>query len=210
MEKIIGFRNFANLNNWDINNNLINMKFDQFIQIIKNLTFPIEIKFGGFKENYSDFLSCPNSKLPQKEPYFRSFSINIRMGKAILIGWPHHNNDFVNNKKLLHLRNEMKSKANIVHKYDNWEDNDFFVVLGDFSNKSYWLAENNSSEIESLNTSIRNRMSELNNSKGVDISLNLNDIYLVQYQNETLELQSSEAFNLLNYNFDLNIDNIYS
>lgn len=209
MEKLIGYRKDANYNIWDIKEKIELMKFKTFLKIIKDWDYPIKIRFGGFSKEYNEFISCPKSGLQRLEPYYRSFSINVRMGKVVLIGWPHKNNDFKNNLELLKLRSEIKTKANIIHKYDHWEDNDFFVVLGDITNKLYWQEAKNAGKIDALNQKIRDDMCKNVNDRMLDLDLTQNDIYLVQYTQESLELNSSEAYNIVSYKYKIRIEDLY-
>ena len=210
MEKLIGYREYANFNRWDVEEKIELMKFDEFIKVLQYWDYPIKIRFGGFKKGYKEFLSCPKSGFKQLEPYYRSFSVNVDMEKVVLIGWPHKNGDFKNNQELLKLRNEIKTKANITHKYDHWEDNDFFVVLGDITNKSHWQETENAKKIDELNLRIRDDMCKEEDAITLNLDLTQKDIYIVQYTQECLKLNSSEAYNLSNYGYKINIEDLYS
>ena len=187
MEKLLGINNYYNINKWNDLRIKVEMDFNKLSNVI-SAHLPISIRFGGFDKSYIDFMSFG------KKPYERSFQIQLSKGKVIIIGWPHEIGDF-SNKRLWNLRKDLEVNCNIRHKYAKFEDNDFFMVLGDLKGINLFSEQEINklkAEVFNLEGIIRKYLS-LN---PTDITITYEDIYIAQYEKETLQIDSTNMYKI--------------
>ncbi len=159
--------------------------FTQFKEIILRY-FPMNLRIGGFLSNNDDFLSFG------RKPYERSFSINRKTGKAVIIGWPHTQNDFTA-IPLLNFRNHVKDRCNIAHKYSN--DNDFYFVLGDVDIHAEMNTEFNSKP-DQLMDELALEMRDYLSLHPVDVHLTIDSIQLIQYTDTRVPISSTRMYRI--------------
>jgi len=99
---------------------------------------------------------------------------------------------FVQERKLLDLRNDLFAKNNLLHKYE--EDNDFYLVIGELQNL-HLLQEEELIQLKKEAKVLENKIKTHTLEQAQLIAIKKTDLYYVQYQKETLELASSNAFN---------------
>jgi hypothetical protein len=151
------------------------------MQEVFESNFPMSIIFGGFYPEYTPFLSVG------KSPYERSFTADIKSQKVVMMGWPHVANNF-NVKTILNLRNRIEEHCYIAHKYK--EDNDLYMVLGTLNSNSI-----DSKEVNELNYSVRQYMAQ----NPLDLSLTIDDIYLVRYSDIHFPEETTEIYPLMQF-----------
>jgi hypothetical protein len=200
MGKLIGFDNLFNANSWQSSGDKKIMDYNNFISTVKSY-LPIKIRFGGFDESYESFKSFG------KSPYERSFQIQRPTSRVTLIGWPYDDKNFTEKRILCDLRQDIETKCKIKHKYP--DDNDFFMVLGEI--KGIQLLTD--SEITSLETESRlleESIRKYLENNPIDVDITDEQVFLVQYDKETLPLDSTNAYCIQNAGIDVNfIQNLY-
>ncbi len=185
MEKIIGYQKSYNANHWEKKGKRKLMKFEKLYDNI-NPHLPLNIQFGGFEKYNTDFISF------EKFPFERSFQINFAFNKVILIGWPLKKDKKTVHSKLLKLRDDLFAKNNIRHKYDG--DNDFYLVIGELQNL-HLLKEKEWIQLKKAAKQLEHKIRKKISKKAQIIKVKKKNLFYVQYQKETLELASSNAFN---------------
>ncbi len=153
---------------------------------IINKVFPLNIRLGGFNQTNNDFQSFG------KTPFERSFLIDRKTHKVILMGWPHEDGNF-QNKSLAGLRSKMEKKCKIAHKYSN--DNDFYLVLG----KLHFPGKGIKNKFENLLIETEKSLRDLVHKNPVDIRLEKDNLSFVSYSTTDLYEQTSEIFPLESY-----------
>lgn len=185
MEKVIGYEKPYNANHWEKGGGKSRMKFKKLYDHIKS-HFPLNIQFGGFDKYNTDFISF------DRFPYERSFQINFATKKVILIGWPVQKDKKTVNSKLLKIRDDLFAKNNIRHKYDG--DNDFYLVIGELQNL-HLLKEKELIQVKKEAKQLEHKIRSKILKKAQLLTIKKKNLFYVQYQKETLELASSNAFN---------------
>lgn len=162
------------------------MNFSGFAERVAN-ALPLVIQIGGFEPSFDGFTSLGAL------PYARSFQINWKSGRVILMGWPMEEGSGIANQQLLTLRETMETHHHIQHKYEG--DNDFYMVLGQL--------ESLDSYSESVRTTLRAEAKQVEDSirsqlanHPLNLRLEISEISLVRYKEETLDLDSTEAWPL--------------
>lgn len=162
------------------------MNFSGFAERVAN-ALPLAIQIGGFEPSFDGFTSLGAL------PYARSFQINWKSGRVILMGWPMEEGSGIANQQLLTLRETMETHHHIQHKYEG--DNDFYMVLGQLESlDSYAEPERRSLQeaTQQLEQLIRDYLVQ----HPLTCTLHGEDISLVRYEQETLELDSTEQWPL--------------
>ena len=114
-------------------------------------------------------------------PYERSFQIHQASGKVTLVGWPHVGGDF--GPRLLEgLRQDLAEMCNIEHKYDG--DNDLYLVLGTVEPSAA------AAGAPTVETAGRDHLLR----HPLDIELELAEVVIVRYDEETLDPVSTAAY----------------
>ncbi len=167
---------FYNLNIATSSKNNITMDFFNFSPTVHK-NFPMTLQFGGFHPSFNGFTSA--GELPNT----RSFQIQWKNRKVVLMGWPHSNGKFTD--QLNNIRTSFLENCNISHKYKN--DNDLFMVLGEINrpnNLSLLEKTQLALDTEQLEASIRNYLYQ----HPKNIILDLNSLSIAQYTNPTLPI----------------------
>ncbi len=185
MEKLSESPQFFNANKWYDLGNKVEMLYSQLSKVISEY-LPMTIRLGGFGKSYKHFTSFGDS------PYKRSFQLQLAAGKVVLIGWPHHNENF-SGRILWNLRKEIEIKCNIRHKYAKFEDNDFFIVLGDLERWDTFFGQE-LAELQAESTALEENIRSYLSVNPVDIVLALENIYIAQYERETLPTDSTKTY----------------
>ena len=152
------------------------MEFFNFSPTVHK-NFPMIIQFGGFHPSFNGFTSAGES------PNTRSFQIQWKKRKVVLMGWPHNNGRVTD--QLNNVRTSFLENCNISHKYKN--DNDLFMVLGEINppnNLSLLEKSQLTLDTEQLESSIRNHLYQ----HPKNIILDLNSLSLAQYTDPTLPI----------------------
>ncbi len=162
--------------------------------------FPLQVQIGGFQDRDYPFESRG------QKPYERSFSIQgEEAATAIILGWP------IRGKPLRHLQSDIVKLVqenriytnqldqarqavqafNLLHHYHREltdVDNDFYFRIGTIHQSSvdYSLRQ-------SVVTTLRQYLSQL---QPMIVEVTLSDIYVVSYENESLPVDSSEAWSI--------------
>lgn len=152
----------------------------------KHLISVKRIVFGGFDCSYESFMSLG------KKPYERSFQIQWSTRRVTLIGWPHENEDF-RNKNLWLLRKNIEEKCNIRHKYAKFNDNDFFMVLGELTGFNS-LSEQELGELRTQSAVLEENIRQYLSHTPIDIQITSKDIFIALYENEALPLESTKIY----------------
>lgn len=188
MEKIIGFERHFNANIWEKEEKKKEMDFSNIFSNIDPF-FPMKIQFGGFQEDFDGFMSFDDT------PYNRSFEINWKAKKIILIGWSLQEGTDIADNKLFKLRQKLYERNHLRPKMDN--DNDFYMVIGELAHFELFddeaLAELKAAA-QRLEKVIRDQLFN----KPQEIMVTTDDLFFVRYQKESLEVSSSEAWNIKN------------
>ena len=138
------------------------------------VNFPLSLRFAGYDRNTNyNFLSR------SQHLYFRSFQLQPADNQTIpvLIGWPWQN--YSVSSAMDNLRHDLQ-QFNLLHKYHvtlDAIDNDFYLRLGTID-RQLTLEEN-----EEIATDIRNFLEA---QAALSISIHLNDLAFVQYQDLSL------------------------
>jgi hypothetical protein len=193
---IIGLEKVTNSNYY--NANLMHdkkikaiMNFDCLSLLLKS-HFPIKIRFGGFSEDFNDFLSFG------EKPFFRSFQVNLDKNKIVLIGWPHKNNNF-NLRLLWNIRLKIEKECNIRHKYADKDDNDFYLVLGEITQTDPIIINKIKKDVLILENSIHQYLAD----NPIEIEITLQDLKVIQYQNISLPLETTIIHGIENLTSEL-------
>jgi len=202
MEKLIGYQEPYNANHWEKNGEKKPMDFNKLYDNI-NVHLPLSIQIGGYKTRDTNFKSF------RKIPFERFFQINFATNKVILMGWPVKEDKKTVHSKLLELRNDLFAKNNILHKYDEHKDNDFYLVIGELQNLQVFTEEELiqlKKEAQQVENKIR--IETLEDAQILEIKNE--DLSYVQYQKESLEVASSNAFNFEEVKNDpARLENLY-
>lgn len=184
-------RNLYNLHHYKLTDELIKMDIVGYLTYLKSeIIFPFTIRIGGFDADDAPFLSkgC--------KPYARSFFI---MGiKALMIGWPLDRESIDNSgleiSNLLGKMRKAGERFNIPHMYNssNFVDNEYYFRIG-------ILREQVSEKVKILE--VENAIREyLSSNDPVFLEINLRDLSLVLYEDETLPLETTDAIPIVNIN----------
>ena len=185
LEKLSGYNDHLfNANTWKASGNKKLMEFDEFLNIITS-RLPIKIRFGGFEEDYREFMSFENT------PYMRSFQVQWISSKYTLIGWPHKKLNFTETRLLRDFRLELETKCNIKHKYEN--DNDLFMVLGEMKELQF-LKESEITDYKNEAILLEHSVREYLQNNPIDIEINTDNIFLTQYEDESLSAASTYVY----------------
>lgn len=200
MEKLVDQSKHFNANIWKDSGNKVEMDFTNLLPtLLKHL--PMTFRFGGFKPAFNRFnsLGCL--------PFERSFQIQWATNRVTLIGWPHVNGDYTSTRCLNFLRHEIAETCHINHKYKN--DNDLFLVLGEISS----LDKFSESEIENLHNAgnfIEKEIRDYLAVNELDVIIDEETVFIVQYEDESLSLNSTEPYCLSNKKLNAKfIDSIF-
>lgn len=194
MEKLIGYSKHLNVNLEASSGNKVEMDFTQLLPTLSK-HLPMSIRFGGFHSEFNNFNSFGGL------PYERSFQVQWSSNRITIIGWPHAKGDFTTTRQLNGLRDSITATCNISHKYK--DDNDLFMVLGEITS----LGRFSESEIEKLHTaasSVEREVRDYLAGQKLDLVIGLDSVSVVQYEDETLSLDSTVPFRVSNE--ELNAD----
>lgn len=183
LERNSNLPNFFNANMWIDLKRKTQMEFSELNDVVSKY-LPMILQIGGFGKSFNEFKSF------NKIPYERSFQINRKTGKAILIGWPHIEYDF-SIRNLWNLRQEIEDRCNIRHKYAQWEDNDYFIVPGNLGG-----IKEGSEKFENELSAIEHDVRSILSANPVEVTLSYNNIFIAQYEDESLPLESTRIFPL--------------
>ncbi len=162
--------------------------------------FPFQIQIGGFQKRIYPFVS------QGQIPYERSFSIlRDEVAVPLIVGWPirgvpartaeANTLNLIQEARIYpNVLDEIRQSLqtfNVLHRYHTRPtdvDNDFYFRIGVIyqSPPDYQLRE----KVENI---VRNMLSTM---EPTNIEINVADIYVVAYQDETLPLSSSQAWSL--------------
>lgn len=186
MEKLIGYADHFNANLWASTSPAKKevMNFAPLVHTVQR-HLPIMVQFGNFRPTFADFLSS------KERPYVRSFQVQWMTNKFTLIGWPHKNGDFTSTRLLDTLRAEIKSACNIQHKYA--EDNDLFIVLGEISGLNL-LTDSELAEMKAAGLELETQVRDYLETQKVEIEIGAEQVFVAQYEKETLPLESTNAY----------------
>ena len=194
MEKLMGYSKHFNANLEVSSGNKLEMDFTKLLPTLSH-HFPMTIQLGGFHTAFNDFNSLGGS------PYERSFQVQWSSNRITIIGWPHAKGDFTTTRQLNALRDSITATCNISHKYR--DDNDLFMVLGEIIS----LDRFSGSEIEKLHaaaSSVEREVRDYLAGQKLDVVIDLDSVSVVQYEDETLSLDSTVPFRVSNE--ELNAD----
>lgn len=189
LEKVIGYSTLINANKWLVSSAKPDpMQFEPLFGLVDRHFSPMRFQFGGFTRSFAGFDSFGRS------PYERAFQFQWTNNRVTLIGWPHDSRDFITRRLLQSFRDEVADQCNVRHKYRG--DNDLFIVLGelvglsDLTTREVVDLKRESARIEKI---VRDRLA----TAWTDITVTAEDILVVQYEKETLPLESSVAYRIM-------------
>jgi hypothetical protein len=172
------------------------MGFIEFLQQCKVIPFKIQI--GGFGETDIPFTS------QARKPYERSFSITgNEPAMALMVGWPYCSAASRQSEEKASITQEAvypsilnnirlsAQQFGILHKYHRRtddRDNDFYFRLGLLHGM-----QKNFPVIMELEHTIGRTLSRM---KPIMVEINLSNIFLVSFQNETLPFASTQVWPL--------------
>ncbi|GAB4547430.1 MAG: hypothetical protein Tsb0014_42090 [Pleurocapsa sp.] len=162
------------------------MNFDRFLDYLnRNKYLPTTIRFGGYDRNQNyNFLSRG------QHPYIRSFQLQAAADNTwipVLIGWSVEDN-FITNR-IDNLRRDAQ-QFNLLHKYHATSeaiDNDFYLRLGTIQ------GELTTEKTDEIATYVRNLLEK---QSSVNITLDLDNLAFVKYQDLSLPLATTEILPL--------------
>ena len=175
-----------NANLWEQSGELRAMDLDCALDLARALP-PLTIRFGGFD---------PQDKVIEsrgRSAYARSFGIDWRTGKVVIMGWAHERGDFSGYTKFWAIRQAFGLQCWVHHKYEN--DSDFFVTIGELTGLER-LDGGSLTQLRSAGErvaeSIRARIAAPR--RAVDLPLCADDLSVVCYTDERLAPATSKAF----------------
>jgi hypothetical protein len=136
--------------------------------------------------DFSKLTKVLSNRLPMsirqgRMPYERTFQVHQASGKVTLVGWPHVGGDF-EPRRLERLRQDLAETCNIEHKYDG--DNDLYLVLGTVE----------SSAVAGGTPPVETTLRDYLRRHPLDIGLELAEVLIVRYEEETLDPASTVAY----------------
>ncbi len=175
-----------NANLWQRRGELRAMDLDCALRLARALP-PMTIRFGGFRSVDQVIESRGQSA------HARSFGIDWRTGKVVIIGWVHEDGDLSGYAKLWAVRQTFAERCHVHHKYE--ADSDFFVVIGELDGLE-GLDEAALTALQDAGERVAEgiRASLADPRRAVDLSLRVEDLSVVRYANESLDLAGSQAF----------------
>jgi len=192
MERLIGYEQPFNANLWQKSGAKEVMKFDGLIEDVSTY-LPLTIQVGGFDKDYRAFSSFGQS------PYERTFQVQWKTNKITLMGWPHQDGDFTTRRVLWDLRHGLETRCRIKHKYEN--DNDFFMVLGVLRGHQM-LKDEELMDLQEEATGLEERIRGDVANHGIELEVTPEQVFLAQYQQETLPLETTSVHCILNTMID--------
>jgi hypothetical protein len=172
---------------------IVSIKVNELIALLKSINIPnIKIKIGGYRVHKTFPF---NSR--DLHPYFRSFSVQGDI--AVAMGWPI--DDSKNYTSALFQYRTKFEEFNFCHKWhkNEYQDNDFFFVLGRIDKNSITR-----SQLESTSEEIRTTMAGLNE----EILINNESLSLIAYVDP--QLPTSTSFQIMLDDIKLSENYIYS
>lgn len=183
MEKLEGSAELYNKNTWAACGSRKVMDFNPLRPTLQS-HLPITVQFGGFPPAFSAFSS---SGLP---PYERSFQVQWQANRFTLIGWPHRNGEFAPRQLLNELREDLNTNCKIRHKWGT--DNDLFMVLGEIANTKM-LLDKELAQLKNATPVLEKAVRDYLTSHKTEVEITIDDLYVAQYEVETLERHSTVA-----------------
>jgi hypothetical protein len=192
MEKLIGYSKHFNANFWGSSGSNVEMDFTRLLTTLSE-QLPMTVQFGGFSPEFKAFESFGRS------PYERSFQFQWPTNRVTIIGWPHSNGNFTVSRQLNTLRNSLATNCNINHKYAG--DNDLFMVLGEITPLSN-LSKVEIKKLQDASSDVEKEVRDYLASQKLDVVINVDSVSVVQYEDETLALDSTVPFRISNEELD--------
>lgn len=201
MEKLIGFDQLYNANIWDQDEEKVEMNFSSFFETTAGF-FPMNVQVGGFDERFREFISMGDT------PHNRSFKFYWDSKKVVLIGWSMDNGKGIADHKPENFRQALNDRHNIRSKME--KDNDLYMVIGELINLELFTDE----ELDQLKNAadhLEKKVRHLLANQPIKIPITLDEVQLIQYQTTSLELKTSEAYNIRKIQNDIEfLKNLYS
>jgi len=151
--------------------------------------FPLAFQFGGFSKAFTQFDSFG------RLPYERSFQVQWASSRVTAIGWPHRNGDFTSARLLAGFRDDVACKCKIRHKYDN--DNDLFMVLGEIADLTSFT-DDEVAALKREGKQVEDAVRDLLENHKIEMTVEPDDVFVVQYEKETLPLDTTIAYRITN------------
>lgn len=195
MEKVLGYPEQFNANIWRETGERKEMDFDRLLDTVRRHR-GFMIRFGGFgRDNRCiDSFGSP--------PYIRSFECQWASRKVTVMGWHHQDGDFSPYTDLWALRKDLGDSCNVMHKYKN--DSDFFVAIGDLTNLETVSDEELMGLMEvgkQVEQAVRDKLATDSDFR-VNLPVSPDSLYVVQYERETLAMDSTKVFSITRSNVD--------
>jgi hypothetical protein len=175
-----------NANLWQRTGQLQAMDLDCTLALARALP-PLTLRFGGFQ---------PQDRVIESRgqtAYARSFRIDWRTRKVVIIGWSYEGGAFTDYTKLWAVRRTFAERCHVHHKYE--DDSDFFVTIGELTGLDR-LDETTLDELynagEEVVETVRARLADPR--RAIDLPLRAEDLSVVRYTDERLNPASSRAF----------------
>lgn len=187
MEKLIGHSENWNANKWRASREKEKheMNFGRLLEVVRNHS-GFTIRFGGYQP-VDTFVTSFGER-----PFVRSFEFQWPQRKVTIMGWHHTDGDFSCHKALWELRDQLDKECNVRHKYNL--DHDFFVAIGDIVNLGS-LTDAGIIQLKGVATIVADELrKKLANAKPTDLAIKADNIFAIQYEHESLTLNSSRAY----------------
>lgn len=200
MEKLESEAELFNKNAWLVSGAKKVMDFYRLQPTLQE-HLPMTVQFGGFSPAFNRFRS---SGLP---PYQRAFQVQWQAGRFTIIGWPHSNGEFASRQLLNELRKDLYAHCNIKHKWG--ADNDLYMVLGETANTEL-LSGKELAEIKRALPALESAIRDYLAGHKTEVVMSMEDIYVVQYEAESLEPNSTVPYRITGLEVDMNfMRNLY-
>lgn len=162
------------------------MKFEPLFDLVRK-HFPMTFQFGGFPRAFTQFASVG------QRPYERSFQVQWGSNRVTLVAWPNRSGDFTSTRLLSRFRDEVAAECGIRHKYDN--DNDLFMALGEITGLA-GFPDDEIATLKQQSGKVEESVRDVLLNHRTEITLEPDDIFVVQYENETLPLAGTKAYRI--------------
>lgn len=204
-----------NANLWHGRGELRAMDLECALRLARSLP-PMTIRFGGFQPQDRGIESRGHSA------YARSFGIDWRTGKVVIIGWVvsaqyagaqksdfwqksdffREDDDLHGYTKLWAIRRTFAERCGMHHKYE--DDSDFFVTIGELTGLA-GLDEPILTELrdagEEAAEALRKQLADPR--RAIDLPLRAEDLSVVRYMDESLDPAGSLAFPITDPDLDV-------
>ncbi len=182
LERRITSTGIYNLNLYQSTREERRMQIAGCVSLIETWIQEIKIRFGGFDQADDRFLSW------NQRPYLRTFGIHKSTDKVVLNGWPVVEKDGEHqiSDGIWQLRSQLCQRHHMQHKYHRFQDNDVFMVLGDFPDPYPISSRASQRFIDDREIIERHVQTFLSRSSPYYLDLTLDDIRLIRYRDPSL------------------------